>query len=203
MADITDDELDDAIAGGINADSVALMLRGLHELQRRRAEQVAGREHVERVVKEVYDAVFHDDGVLDDEAGDVIARRVADRLSVPRKPSLASRRKALGMRELDEAERRDLLAANIAGREHVERVVRGAVMETERTAVTAVPIHRIDDIVRRAADRLSAPELSSAESNLIIAALTNLDIRKILIDFGHCESDIDSALDRLTAKEKL
>lgn len=55
------------------------------ELQRRRAEQAAGREHVERVVREEFKAqcglVFGASGTL--EIAKMLARRVADRLSVP------------------------------------------------------------------------------------------------------------------------
>lgn len=108
MSDLTDAEIEEILGNSLGD----LEFRMAHELQRRRAEQAAGREHVERVVKEAMsEAAFAID--RSERTDDFVARRVADRLSVPAKPSLASRREALGMRKMDETERRDLLAANI------------------------------------------------------------------------------------------
>lgn len=90
MSDLDDTEMDEwvrsldrmspANLGGWHK----MTLSAIVEIQRRRAEQAAGREHVERVVRETTERYMIEvrGGNLSTWSSE-IARRVADRLSVP------------------------------------------------------------------------------------------------------------------------
>lgn len=87
MSDLTDERIAELVYwssndgyGGMPDTHAALL-----ELQRRRAEQAAGREHVERVVSEVVFANLPTNMSVECQTliAETVAKEVADRLSVP------------------------------------------------------------------------------------------------------------------------
>lgn len=87
MSDLSDEELVristivNHLSGSVTRLEMACMVV---ELQRRRAEQAAGREHVERVVREAYTDAHRAVACPQDwNMGKMVAVRVADRLGAP------------------------------------------------------------------------------------------------------------------------
>lgn len=152
MADLSDEELAREFAISYPSGDIRRMAL---ELQRRRAEQAAGREHIQHACEKAIDGAL---GELARQAGYPSDLRMLKEARGAGLLAVAHLIEGKALTAQEEA------AEQAAGRSHVERVVREIAYHEAagHDCIGGSTLNRVSDaIARRVADRLSVPVLRS------------------------------------------